>query len=81
MLGSKRGGILVANNGSDEGSKLGRKTQSCTAPKFENCLKEISVIEYEFLFHVILFKLEKVHIAGKECGGQTFNSATNEQSQ
>ena len=63
------------------GGNWGEIHKAAEPPNSRICLKEISVIEYEFLFHAILFKLEKVHIAGKECGGQTFSSATSEQSQ
>lgn len=47
VLGNKRGGILVVNNGSDERSNLGRY-KAAETPNSRICLKEISGIEFEF---------------------------------
>lgn len=51
------------------------------APNSRIHLKEISGSDYEVLSWAILLKLDRAHIAGKGCSGQSFSSTTNEQSQ
>lgn len=63
------------------GTHWGEEHKAAAAPNSRIHLKEINGIDYEFLSRASLLKLDRAHIAGKGCSGQSFSSTTNEQSQ